>query len=105
MMKNIGSPSVLEGDDPVPLGLVDLVAGLAIYVALVGRDAQVGDAAALMSWLTVTSAPRRPISSTLLSRKPWGISFMDWMMTMGEERRGPGSLSRTPFVHSSQALL
>ena len=37
---------VLEGDDPVPLGLVDLVAGLAVDVALVGRDAQIGDAAA-----------------------------------------------------------
>ena len=30
---------VLEGDDPVPLGLVDLVAGLAVDVALVGRCA------------------------------------------------------------------
>ena len=37
---------VLEGDDPVPLGLVDLVAALAVDVALVGRDREVGDAPA-----------------------------------------------------------
>ncbi|MDE2912673.1 MAG: hypothetical protein OXL68_07095, partial [Paracoccaceae bacterium] len=43
--KHVNQP-VLEGDDPVPLGSVDLLAGLALQEALVGGDAQVGDAAA-----------------------------------------------------------
>ena len=36
----------LEGDDPVPLGLVDLLAGLPVDVRLVGRDAEVRHAPA-----------------------------------------------------------
>ena len=40
-----GDEAVLEGHDPVPLGLVDLVPGSAIQIALIGRDAQVGHAA------------------------------------------------------------
>ena len=45
LLEHVDQP-VLEGDDPVPLGLVDLAAGIAIDIRLVGRDAQVGDAAA-----------------------------------------------------------
>ena len=45
LLEHVDQP-VLEGHDAVPLGLVDLVAGLPVDVALVGRDAQIGDAAA-----------------------------------------------------------
>ena len=36
----------LEGDDPVPLGLVHPIAGLLVDVALVGGDREVRDLAA-----------------------------------------------------------
>ena len=45
LLEHVDQP-VLEGDDPVPLGLVDLLARVLVDVRLVGRDAQIGDAPA-----------------------------------------------------------
>ena len=43
LLEHVDQP-VLEGDDAVPLGAVDPLAGLLVDIALVGGDADVGDA-------------------------------------------------------------
>ena len=45
LLEHLDQPG-LEGDDPVPLGLVDALAGVPVEVALVGGDGHVGHAAA-----------------------------------------------------------
>lgn len=47
----------LEGDDAVPFGAVEPLAGVAVDVALVGRHAEIGVAPPGAKWFPVTSVP------------------------------------------------
>ena len=101
--------AVLEGDDPVPLGLVDpLAAGVPVYVALVGRDAQVGHAAPGGEMVDGDVGAEAADQFRAIESEAHGLLLQVWLMTMEYERRGrlspPPSPFTLPALHSNSGL-
>ena len=101
---------VLEGDDPVPLGLVDpLAAGVPVDVALVGGDAQVGHAAPRCEMIHGhIGAEAADDFGAIQSKGHCAVSCSCWLMTMECERPGrlspPPSPFTLPALHSNSGL-
>ena len=96
LIEHVDEP-VLEGDDAVPLGPVDPLAGLLVDVGLVGGDAQVRDAPAAGEVVDGDVGAEAADDFRAIESEGHGDSPMVSMMTMGCEPEGPGLTPPGPF--------